>query len=52
MSLSVDLKVLIDEIRVAPQASRWYSELVAKMVSRYGIGVVPQQSEIDDEPLY
>jgi hypothetical protein len=52
MSISVDLKVLIDEIRVAPQASHWYSELVAKMVSRYGIGVVPQQSEIDAKPLY
>lgn len=51
-SISVDLKVLIDEIRVAPQVPHWYSQLVSKVTARYGIEVVPQQSDLDAEPLY
>ena len=51
-SISVDLKVLIGEIRVAPQAPAWYSKLVSKVVARYGIDVKPEQSELDAEPLY
>ena len=51
-SIFVDLKELIGEIRVAPQAPAWYCELVSKVVARYGIDVKPQQSELDAEPLY
>lgn len=48
----VDLGSLVCEIRIAPQAPRWYSVLVSKVVHRYGIGVEPRQSELDAEPLY
>lgn len=48
----VDLKKLCSEIRVAPQAETWYSELVTKVTARYGLGLQPQQSELDGEPLY
>lgn len=51
-SISVDLKVLIDEIRVAPQAPHWFSQLASKIMARYGIEVVPGQSDLDAEPLY
>lgn len=52
MSISVDLKALICEIRVAPQVPRWYLQLVSKVTARYDIEVVPQQSDIDAEPFY
>lgn len=51
-SISVDLKVLIDEIRVAPQSPQWFFNLVSKVTARYGIEVAPAQSDLDAEPLY
>lgn len=51
-SISVDLTVLIDGIRVAPQSPHWFSKLVSKVTARYGIEVVPGQSDLDAEPLY
>lgn len=50
--LPVDLKTLIHEIRVAPQAPQWYWDLVTKVVSRYGVKAEPKQSELDEKPLY
>ena len=50
--LPVDLKTLIHEIRVAPQAPQWYWNLVTKVVSRYGVKAEPKQSELDEKPLY
>jgi len=51
-SSSVDLTVLIDGIRVAPQSPHWFSKLVSNVTARYGIEVVPDQSDLDSEPLY
>lgn len=50
--IPVDLKALIYDIRIPPQAGQWYLELVSKVATRYGIDVEPQQSELDAEPLY
>ena len=50
--IPVDLTTLICDIRVAPQAPHWYSQLVSNVTARYGIEVVPQQSDLDAEPLY
>jgi hypothetical protein len=50
--LPIELETLIDEIRVAPQAPRWYLDLVSKVIARYGINVQLRQSELDLEPLY
>lgn len=50
--MPVDLKGLIHEIRVAPQAPSWYLELVASVVNRYGVEAELNQSELDAKPLY
>jgi hypothetical protein len=52
MTIPVDLKVLVSEVRVAPQAPQWYSELVAKVVLRYGLEIETRQSGLDAKPLY
>lgn len=50
--IPVDLKALICDIRVAPQAPHWYLGLVSRVVNRYGIRIEPKQSELDGKPLY
>lgn len=50
--IPVDLTTLICDIRVAPQAPSWFSQLVSTVTARYGIDVVPQQSDLDAEPFY
>jgi hypothetical protein len=52
IAVSADLAVLIQEIRIAPQAPAWYAELVTNVTSRYGLNVVPVQSELDATPVY
>src|SRR5262249_16389999 len=52
ISVSADLDVLIEAVRIAPQAPGWYADLVAKVTSRYGLNVIPTQSELDTTPVY
>lgn len=47
----VDLELLMQRIYVAPQAPRWFSELVVKVLARYGFAVPVLHSALDDAPL-
>lgn len=48
----VEVGNLIQEVRVSPQAPRWYLELVRKIVSRYGLQIQTEPSELDATPFY
>jgi hypothetical protein len=48
----VNLDELIEAIVIAPQAERWFSELVAAMTGRYGVGVTPSYSPLAEEPFW
>ena len=52
LSVRVNLSQLIDQVLVAPQAPNWYAQLVARVADKYGLEVVPTQSELDATPLY
>lgn len=47
---SVDLAVLIEEIRVAPYAPSWFFDLVRAVTSRYALEVDVLRSAMADEP--
>lgn len=48
----VDLNTLVEGIAVAPSAPTWFVDLVRRVVQRYGLNVVPKQSDLDAAPLY
>ncbi len=52
LSVSVDPKVLIESIRVAPQTPPWQTDVVRTIVNRLLPEVPVLQSELDDDPLY
>jgi len=52
LSIPADLSQLVEQVLVAPQAPGWYAELVARVAVKYGLQVVPTQSELDAKPLY
>ena len=51
-SFPVNLDTLIEAVFIAPQAPKWYVELVSKAARRYGLAVEPQHSELGATPLY
>jgi hypothetical protein len=52
LSVSVDPKVLIESVRVAPQTPPWQTDVVATIVNRLLPEVPVLQSELDQDPLY
>lgn len=52
LSVSVNPKVLIESIRVAPQTPPWQTDVVRTIVNRLLPEVPVLQSELDDDPLY
>jgi hypothetical protein len=52
LAIPVKLATLIEDVRVAPQAPRWYAHLVASVCRRYGLAAPVSQSELDAAPLY
>lgn len=50
MSVAPDL--LIDEIYVSPSAPRWFGELVASLVVRYGLSTPVIRSTLYERPIY
>ncbi len=48
----VNLPELIEGVFVAPQAPGWYVDIVTRVSAKYGLDVVPKQSELDTTPLY
>lgn len=51
-SLTVDLVQLIQTIRVAPEASEWFYEIVQSVVNKYGLNIEVQRSQLDARPLF
>lgn len=52
LPVPVDLSRLIRGVRIAPQAPKWYADLVQAVQARYRVEPQPVQSELDAPPLY
>jgi hypothetical protein len=50
--VSVDLKVLIDRIYLAPACPKWLFELTESVTKKYGVDKEVKQSSLDDIPVY
>ena len=50
--IPVDLAALIDAVYVAPEAQRWFAELVQAVVRRYGFQFSVVQSDLDRDPVF
>jgi hypothetical protein len=48
----VALDCLIERIYVSPTAQAWFTELVERVVTRYGLAKEVKQSTLDEGPLY
>ncbi|MEM9483316.1 MAG: hypothetical protein AAGA83_06440 [Cyanobacteria bacterium P01_F01_bin.116] len=51
-SLSIDLEVLIQDVRVAPAAAGWFYELVKNVVRKYGLSCPVIRSKLDESPVF
>lgn len=47
----VNLEYLLDEVRIAPMAPTWFSQLVEQVIKRYGLKTPIKQSRLDDAPF-
>lgn len=50
--LPVDLNALVERIFIAPDAERWYRELVERVARRYGLEQPVRQSVLAEAPVY
>lgn len=49
---SVNPQKLIEKIYIAPDAPRWYFDLVTQLVNRYGLSSEVFQSSLSEQPVY
>ena len=49
---SVDLKQLVEEIRVTPVAEQWFFDLVCSVVEQYGLSLAVLRSSLAAEPVW
>jgi hypothetical protein len=50
--IHTNLEALIDTVYIAPDAERWYVELVDRVARRYGLPIPVKQSKLAEEPVY
>ena len=50
--IRVDLETLVLSVFVAPEAQRWFADLVQAVVRRYGFGFPVVQSDLDRDPVF
>ena len=50
VDFQVDLDVLIKEVRVAPDATPWFLDLVKAIMARYGLAAPVKKSSLADSP--
>lgn len=50
--VEVDLKILVEQVRIAPSAATWFLELVRTVCERYGHNWIVQRSSLDTDPIY
>ncbi len=48
----VDLGVLVENMFVSPSSKPWFSELLRKVLLKYGLSVPVRQSDLAADPLY
>lgn len=52
ISIKVDIEELIERIYIAPNAPKWFTNLVIKVVKRYGYDIEVFQSELNNNPMF
>jgi hypothetical protein len=48
----VAIDVLIEEVRVSPNAQHWFADLVTSVCDHYGLDVPVKQSDLSRDPIY
>lgn len=51
-NIAVDLHQLIEDVRIAPTAPKWFLEAVQDATEKYKLEIAPQQSELDAPALH
>lgn len=52
LGVSVDIELLIENIYISPSAPKWFHELVANTVKRFGLQKSVKQSSLAEDPIY
>jgi len=52
ISTKVDLNILIEKVFVAPQLPNWQVDLIEKILKKYDLNCLLEQSELDKKPIY
>lgn len=52
MQIKVDIETLIEKIHIAPNAPKWFTELVDNVIKRYGYKFEIIQSQLNNDPLF
>lgn len=52
ISIKIDLDLLIDQLYVAPNAPKWFYELIVSVTRRYGIVKTINWSDLDQTPVF
>ena len=50
--IKVDIEEMIEKIYVAPNAPKWFADLVKTAIIRYGYNIEVIQSEMDNAPMF
>jgi len=51
IQMFVDLKMLLDDIRVSRRSKPWFRDLIERLMAKYGLENVPvRRSDMDDDP--
>lgn len=52
INIPVEIDTLIENVYVSPLASRWFADLVQKLIYRYGYNISVIHSRLSEEPIF
>lgn len=52
VQIKVDIETLIEQVHIAPNAPKWFAELVDNVIKRYGYKFEIIQSQLNNDPLF
>lgn len=52
VSIPVQIDILIDEVIISPNASKWYTDLVIQVLKRYGLENKVKESSMNSTPFF
>jgi hypothetical protein len=52
LTTPIDLKALLESVRIAPTAPKWFCNLVKSITTKYGFSFPVNESSLDNSPVY